>query len=100
MPTCKGCSEPTLVTIRATGLCIECTKQGRGSAVHILAGEEDWVITQAAALALLFDEPNTSWEKRIRCSHSGKEFEIVRGFAIRDDDKTEHICTIVAPGER
>jgi hypothetical protein len=62
--------------------------------------EDDEDLAAAAAYALLMAGPITRWAERMRCSHNSTEYELVRGFAIRDDDKKEYICTIVAVGER
>jgi hypothetical protein len=69
-------------------------------AAQLFEKEDDATIAEAAAYALLMDSPITSWSKRLKCSHNSIDYELVRGFAIRDDDKREYICTIVAPGER
>jgi len=62
--------------------------------------EDDESLAAAAAYALLMAGPITRWQERMGCMHNGVEYELVRGFAIRDDDKKEFICTIVAKGER
>lgn len=62
--------------------------------------EDDETIKQAAAFALLMTRPGNKPGTRIKCQHSGINYELVLDFESRDDDKRQPCATIVVPGER
>ncbi|HEY9678631.1 MAG TPA: hypothetical protein V6C76_11515 [Drouetiella sp.] len=64
------------------------------------ANESEESISQAVAYALLMDSIPKSWVGRTKAMHNGIEYEIDRGFEIRDDDKRVACVTVIAPGER
>lgn len=69
------------------------------AASKLFEGEADDVLAATAAYALLMGGP---LERRVRIKgcHNGTDYELVCDLEVRDDDKVQPCCTIVAPGER